>query len=73
MDREVVEHFCSNEWTLHLDDLMVRRTGWHYYFRDARAKAEQVADWMAEALDWTPEMRAAELVRYEKAVNEVSA
>jgi len=67
MDREVVEHFCSNEWTLHLDDLMVRRTGWHYYFRDARTKAEQVADWMAEALDWTPEMRAAELVRYEKA------
>ena len=66
--RGTVEHFCSNEWALHLDDLMVRRTGWHHYFRDARTKAEQVADWMAEVLGWTPEMRAAELARYEKAV-----
>ena len=66
--RGTVEHFCSNEWALHLDDLMIRRTGWHYYFRDARAKAEQVADWMAEVLGWTPEMRAAELARYERAV-----
>jgi len=68
IEHETVEHFCSNEWALHLDDLMLRRTGWHYYFRDARTKAERVADWMSVVLGWTPERRIAELARYEGAV-----
>jgi glycerol-3-phosphate dehydrogenase len=33
-----VEHYCTNEWAVHLDDVMVRRTSWHYYHRDAVAK-----------------------------------
>ncbi len=64
--RRVVEHYVASEWAVHLDDVMVRRTSWHYYFRDAAAKAEQVADWMAEALGWTQAERATELGRYRR-------
>lgn len=60
----VVEHYCTNEWARHLDDIMVRRTSWHYYDRDADRKAESVAVWMGECLGWTAEQRAAELHRY---------
>ncbi|MBU6411819.1 MAG: glycerol-3-phosphate dehydrogenase/oxidase, partial [Verrucomicrobia bacterium] len=44
--RDTVNHHCANEWALHLDDVMVRRTGWHYYFADAAERAGPVADWM---------------------------
>jgi glycerol-3-phosphate dehydrogenase len=64
-DRRAVEHFCAREWAVHLDDVMVRRSGWHYYFRDARQKADQVAGWMAAALGWSAETQAAELRRYQ--------
>ncbi|MEO5803826.1 MAG: glycerol-3-phosphate dehydrogenase/oxidase, partial [Verrucomicrobiota bacterium] len=30
--RSAVEHFCRHEWAQHLDDVMIRRTSWHYYF-----------------------------------------
>jgi glycerol-3-phosphate dehydrogenase len=62
--RRSVEHYCANEWAVHLDDIMVRRTSWHYYFRDAAQKAERVADWMGELLGWSAAQRAAELQRY---------
>jgi len=64
LSRELVEHFTLREWAVHLDDIMVRRTSFHYYWPDAIAKAEQVADWMAERLHWPPERRAMELQRY---------
>jgi glycerol-3-phosphate dehydrogenase len=62
--RRVVEHYCANEWAVHLDDVMVRRTSWHHYHRAAALKAEHVAHWMGELLGWTNEQRAAELQRY---------
>ena len=62
--RRVVEHFCANEWAIHLDDVMVRRTGWHHYHRDAAEKAGHVARWMAELLGWTGAQRAEEIARY---------
>jgi glycerol-3-phosphate dehydrogenase len=63
-ERRVVEHYIDREWAVHLDDVMVRRTSWHYYCPDAPRMAEQVADWMAESLGWTPAVRAAEVERY---------
>jgi glycerol-3-phosphate dehydrogenase len=66
--REVVEHYCSNEWALHLDDVMLRRTGWQHYLPNAPGTAEQVADWMRELLGWSSEIRAAELRRYRQSV-----
>jgi glycerol-3-phosphate dehydrogenase len=62
--RRPVEHYVAREWAMHLDDVMVRRTSWHWYYRDAAAKAKQVADWMAELLAWSAETRQAELDRY---------
>jgi glycerol-3-phosphate dehydrogenase len=49
---------------VHLDDVMVRRTSWHYYFADAPRLDERVADWMGELLGWSGEERSAELERY---------
>ena len=65
-DRSVVERACAREWAVHLDDVMLRRTGWHYYHRDAGEKAERVADWMSEILDWNSAQRREELDRYQK-------
>ncbi len=65
--RRAVEHFCVNEWAVHLDDVMIRRTGWHYYHTDADRKAGQVAQWMGEMLNWSPAQRAEELKHYERA------
>jgi len=67
--RSAVEHFCSQEWAQNLDDVMVRRTGWQYYFVDAVKKAEQVADWMAEILDWSDDVKAAQIRRCRTLIN----
>lgn len=46
--REAVEHFVKHEWALTLEDVMIRRSSWQYYHRDADKLAQQVAGWMAE-------------------------
>jgi glycerol-3-phosphate dehydrogenase len=61
---EAVEHYLRHEWAQTLEDVMIRRSGWHYYWRDAGAKAETVAGWMAAVLGWTPAQTAAALSRY---------
>ena len=63
-NRKTVEHYVGREWAVHLDDVMVRRTSWHWFYRDAASKAQQVADWMGELLGWSAETRKAELERY---------
>lgn len=59
--REAVEHYVRREWALHLSDIMLRRSGWHYYDRDTTARARQVAAWMATAAGWSNARQAAEL------------
>jgi glycerol-3-phosphate dehydrogenase len=59
--REAVAHYCREEWAVHLDDVMVRRTSWQHYYADARQKAAQAAEWMAEILGWPDEEMAREL------------
>ncbi len=61
-----VRHFCENEWAIHLDDVMVRRTSWHYYYKDAAARASLVAAWMKELLAWPDNVLAKEIVRYQE-------
>lgn len=63
-DRAVVEHCVTSEWAVHLDDVMLRRTSWHYYHPDAAARAHTMAAWMAALLGWSEEQRVAELDRY---------
>jgi len=59
-----VEHYVAREWAVHLDDVLVRRTSWHYYLKDVAARAQEVAGWMAGLLGWTEAQRTAELARY---------
>ncbi|MEW6756420.1 MAG: glycerol-3-phosphate dehydrogenase/oxidase, partial [Candidatus Latescibacterota bacterium] len=60
----VVEHCCREEWTVHLDDVMLRRTSWHYYHPHAAEIAQEAAGWMAEILGWDETRRESELARY---------
>ena len=60
---EVVEHYCRNEWAVHLDDVMRRRTSWHYYHTDADQLAHRVAGWMTDIYGWDAAKRQAELRR----------
>ncbi|MBX7209964.1 MAG: glycerol-3-phosphate dehydrogenase/oxidase [Verrucomicrobiaceae bacterium] len=62
--REAVQHFCEQEWARHLDDVMIRRTSWHYYHRDAAGLAKQCAMWMAAALGWSDSRMNEELGNY---------
>jgi glycerol-3-phosphate dehydrogenase len=66
--RETVEHYCQSEWAVHLDDVMLRRTSWHYYRPDAERIAVDAAGWMAEVLGWDESRKEAELARYREAV-----
>ncbi|MGH8023646.1 MAG: glycerol-3-phosphate dehydrogenase/oxidase, partial [Limisphaerales bacterium] len=61
---DAVRHFCQNEWAAHLDDVMIRRTSWHYYYKDSDSRARQVAAWMKEFLDWPNDVHAKEVQRY---------
>lgn len=62
--REAVEHYVHHEWALSLTDVMVRRSGWHYYYPDAARRAETVASWMAECSGWSDAHQAGEISRY---------
>ena len=64
--RAAVDHYCAHEWAVHLDDLMLRRSGWHYYRGVDEALAGQVAGWMGEALGWDPAQQAEEIARYRR-------
>jgi len=68
-----VVHCCTYEWARHLDDVMIRRTGWRYYEADHLAVARRVAEWMAAALQWSPEQAAAELDRYRRMTASIAA
>src|SRR5690606_27539673 len=50
--REAVEYYCRNEWALHIEDVMLRRGGWHHYEPARCELAADVAKWMGEVLDW---------------------
>jgi glycerol-3-phosphate dehydrogenase len=63
---EVVRHCCREEWAEHLDDLMLRRTGWHYYYKQSDQIAQQAAAWMAEEKGWDEPRRQEELERYRR-------
>jgi len=65
---ELVDHYCRHEWAVHLDDVLLRRTSWHYYRPDRDQVAEQVAGWMGEVLGWDASGKQAELTRYRETV-----
>ena len=68
---ELIEYYCLNEWSAHLEDILVRRGRWQTYEPKSERKVEQIAMWMAASLGWTDAKRQAEIVRYEKATSSV--
>jgi glycerol-3-phosphate dehydrogenase len=50
--REAVEYYCRHEWVVRLEDIMLRRAGWHQYFGSAPETVRQVGQWMGEVLGW---------------------
>ncbi len=64
--RAAVEHYCAREWAIHLDDVLLRRAGWHYDHADPGRLAAEVAAWMGAALRWDAARQAEELQRYHR-------
>jgi glycerol-3-phosphate dehydrogenase len=64
VSREAVEHYCTREWAVHLPDVLVRRTSWHYYLDNKQDVAKQVAGWMADMLGWAAGRKAEEIAQY---------
>ncbi len=65
VSQAAVEHFCEQEWAVHLDDVMIRRTSWRYYHSDHLNIARKVADWMGRLLVWSDETKKQEMLNYE--------
>ena len=61
LSREAVDHYVRHEWAQRLEDVLLRRSGWHYYHRASAATLEQIAGWMAESAGWSAEQRRAEI------------
>jgi len=64
VEERLVKYYCEHEWAVHLDDVMRRRTSWHYYRTDALQVARLVAGWMAHTFGWSDQQKAAELSAY---------
>ena len=62
--RTAVDHYVQQEWALTLEDILLRRSGWHYYHRPADGTLEQVAGWMGDALGWSDEKRRNEMTSF---------
>ncbi|MBA4136652.1 MAG: glycerol-3-phosphate dehydrogenase/oxidase [Opitutus sp.] len=64
LTREAVAHYVHHEWAKTLEDIMVRRSGWHYLQRDSANTAQIVACWMADLLSWSPEEQQHQIESY---------
>lgn len=64
VSREAVRHCCRAEWAVHLDDVLLRRTSWHFYHPDHSAIAAAVCEWMGAELGWDAGRMQSERERY---------
>ena len=62
--QRVIEHFCRNEWALHLEDVMDRRGRWSSYSPDAPQIAVKAAEMMAGIYSWTTQRKQEEISRW---------
>ena len=68
---DVVRECCRNEWALHLDDVLLRRTSWHFYHSNRDSIAERSAAWMGEELGWSHDEQFQELDRYRSLIKQM--
>ncbi|HMJ91199.1 MAG TPA: glycerol-3-phosphate dehydrogenase/oxidase [Candidatus Acidoferrum sp.] len=66
---EAIEHYVRNEWAMRLDDVLLRRAGWHYYNRMPASNIEQVAGWMAQAAGWSAGKQRSEVESWQQVLN----
>ena len=69
VQEEVVAECCANEWAVNLDDILLRRTSWHYYHSDQEELPAKTAKWMAKQLSWSPEETASQLSEFYRRIN----
>ena len=62
VEEAAVRRACAIQWARHLDDVLLRRTSWHYYY--GPWVAEEVSHWMAQARGWSEAERVAEIERF---------
>ena len=63
---QAVEHYCQNEWAIHLDDVMLRRSSWRHSVPRQEQVARQVAEWMAATLGWDESTTTDEIDQYQR-------
>jgi glycerol-3-phosphate dehydrogenase len=68
LSRELVEHFCADEWATSMVAVMLRRKGWFHYHRDVMDWRREIAEWMAAIHGWTSERQNTELSAFEALV-----
>ncbi|MCA9048073.1 MAG: glycerol-3-phosphate dehydrogenase/oxidase [Planctomycetaceae bacterium] len=66
---EAVRHFVTQEWAVHAEDVLLRRSGWQNHDRLSRDQVEQVVTWMAEAAGWCRERFDAERIAAGRSVS----
>ncbi|MFO1447222.1 MAG: glycerol-3-phosphate dehydrogenase/oxidase [Opitutaceae bacterium] len=66
---EAVGHYVKNEWAVHLSDVILRRSGWHYHERPETLPVDRIATWMAQAAGWSSARRAEEMKAYHTEVS----
>lgn len=71
--RNLVEHYCRNEWALHLSDVMLRRSSWHFYNGDLPHQLSECARWMAEVHGWSTSQVDSELLLYHQTTETLAA
>jgi glycerol-3-phosphate dehydrogenase len=59
-----VDHYVRNEWAIHLDDILIRRSGWSTYDQLDDDAVEQIANWMATSASWSKTRRDTEIADY---------
>jgi glycerol-3-phosphate dehydrogenase len=64
VSKELVEHYCKNEWASHVEDVMLRRTGWKHYLENHEEVAKDVLNWMSEYHNWSSEEKEKEWKAY---------
>ncbi|MGI9456730.1 MAG: glycerol-3-phosphate dehydrogenase C-terminal domain-containing protein, partial [Aeoliella sp.] len=71
--QQAVQHYCQNEWAVHLEDVMLRRTSWRHGQEHGEAVSEQVAHWMGSFLSWDDAVLYSELDNYRRILHDHDA
>ena len=58
---EAIQHYVDQEWSIKLEDVLLRRGGWGCYDRLSDSQVRTAARWMSDAAYWPKEFEDAEV------------